>query len=121
MDRRSITVREPRAGMDLISRKSGILENGGPTRQNQASTFRQSDTSNPVDSGENERKRLWDKYQAELQQTAADLAAETKAEPVVFLSDVRDSMARKIADYFIDEEQAKQLLTRYRKKREPSA
>ncbi len=70
-----------------------------------------------MDTGENERKRLWDKYQSKLRQTAADFAAETQAEPVVFLCDVRDSMARRIASHFIDEEQTKRLLTKYRKKR----
>ncbi len=70
-----------------------------------------------MDTGENERKRLWDIYLSELRKTAAKFAAEKQAEPVVFLCDVRDSMARKIADYFIDEDQAKRLLTKYRKKR----
>ena len=70
-----------------------------------------------MDTGENDRKRLWDKYQSQLQQTAADFAADITDEPVVFLCDVRDSMARKIANYFIDEEHAKRLVTKYRKKR----
>ena len=70
-----------------------------------------------MDNGEPDRKRYWEEHQSQLRKSAEAAIAGQQQEPVVFLCDIRDSMARKIASHFIDDDQAKRAMLKYRKKR----